>query len=134
MARGAWTLYYQNTDLTWELDGTIYPPNEDFEVPINSTFNKMSTVDGGEVAIYPSIKYNFGSPAFKWLFVDSTFVAKIINAAKSGKKFKIITTDPVWGDLIGYFLNPLALQQPGIMGANNAPTYNLSVLFSIVGE
>ena len=131
MARSSWALYYRS-GTNWVADGYVYRPNEDFELAINSTQTEQNLVDGSEVIVTPQTIFNYGIVPLKWLSVNSTFTNKIISLCKTGRLYRMVTNDPVWGNLEGYFRNPLPIQVPGRLNDDDSTIYNLSTVFKIV--
>ena len=102
MSRGTWTTEIKS-GASWVSDGSIYRPNDSFNLPKVSTQNKTVLADGNYAFVTPSIKFRNEPLLFTWLFDDGTTKSKIEAYIEAQNDIKIIDHNAV--EYVGRFLN-----------------------------
>lgn len=93
MSRNTWTVEILESNNVYSSDGTIYRPNEDLEIQLNSTHNKIILADGSFAFVTPENKSNKGQLTFVWYNIDDSdgIISKIENYIDNGDIIRITT-------------------------------------------
>lgn len=129
MARGTWTIYSKETG-SWVLDGTIYRPNEDVVLSINTTMTVVSLVDGDEAYILPTTKYIKQPINFKWDFVSVSFFNQLQTYIENATPLKIVDHNGI--NYVGRFMSFDPNWLSGEVGDDGLDVYDISASFKIM--
>lgn len=86
-----WTIEIENSAGGFDSDGSIPRPNQDMQLKITSTQQKVSLANGGMAFINPEVKRLKESFDMYWVETTSTFRTQIEDYIINGDKVKITT-------------------------------------------
>lgn len=86
-----WTIEVENSATGYDADTPIPRPNQDMELKITSTQQKVSLANGGVAFINPEVKRLKESFDMYWAETTSAFRTQIENYIINGDKVKITT-------------------------------------------
>ena len=125
MSRGTWNISYEASGGSWIPDGTIAPPNENLEIGLTSTKQRIELSNGDIAYVTPEVKYNKDEMTWRWLMDDGTIKTKLETYLQNDTHLKIEDSN---GDYYyGYFTK---IKRVWIVGTAD-DEYDIDATFSI---